>query len=84
MVKENDGNKHDEQAMFIDSESVFPREIPDYENHLKFASEKVKTWLVREIYYRWLITYLALEKCKKKGAISFKLFWYKVFVHWIL
>ena len=26
MVKENDGNKHDEQAMFIDSESVFPRD----------------------------------------------------------
>ena len=43
MVKENDGNKHDEQAKFIDSESVFPREIPDYEKRLKFAFEKVKT-----------------------------------------
>ena len=63
---------------------VYFREIPDYENHLKFASEKVKTWLVREIYYRWLIIYLALEKCTKKSAIPFKLFWYKVFVHWIL
>ena len=34
-------------------------------------------------YYRELITAIALEKCKKK-AILFKLFWYKVFVHWIL
>ena len=31
-------------------------------------------------YYRWLITSLALEKCKK-NAICFKLFWCKVFVH---
>ena len=31
-----------------------------------------------------LITSLALEKCKKKNAICFKLFWYKVFVHWKL
>ena len=43
MVKENDGNKHDEQAKFIDSESVFPREIPDYKKRLKFAFKKVKT-----------------------------------------
>ena len=34
-------------------------------------------------YYRWLITSLALEKCKK-NAMLFKLFWYKVFVHWKL
>ena len=32
-------------------------------------------------YYRWLTTSLALKKCKK-NAILFKLFWYKVFVHW--
>ena len=32
-------------------------------------------------YYRWFITSLALEKCKK-NAIFFKLFWYKIFVHW--
>ena len=31
-------------------------------------------------YHRWLITSLAIEKCKKK-TIFFKLFWYKVFVH---
>jgi len=43
MVKENDGNKHDKQAKFIDSESVFSQEIPDNEKRLKFASEKVKT-----------------------------------------
>ena len=31
------------------------------------------------------ITTLAFEKCKKKkNAICFKLFWYKVFVHWKL
>ena len=35
-------------------------------------------------YYRWQITSLALEKCKKKNAIFFKLFWYKGFVHWKL
>ena len=35
-------------------------------------------------YYRWPITSLALEKCKKKNAIFFKLFWYKVFAHWKL
>ena len=29
-------------------------------------------------YYRWLITYLALEKCKK-NAIFFKLFWFNIF-----
>ena len=34
-------------------------------------------------YYRWLITSIVLEKCKK-NAIFFKLFWYKVFVHWKL
>ena len=32
-------------------------------------------------YYRWFITSLALEKCKKEW-ICFKLFWYKIFVHW--
>ena len=33
-------------------------------------------------YYRWLITSLALQKCKKECNIRyFKLFWYKVFVH---
>ena len=32
-------------------------------------------------YYRWFITSLTLEKCKK-NAICFKLFWYKIFVHW--
>ena len=31
MVKEDDGVKHDEQAKFIDSESVFARKIPDYQ-----------------------------------------------------
>ena len=35
-------------------------------------------------YYRWFITSLALQKCKKKNAILFKLFWYKIFVHWKL
>ena len=35
-------------------------------------------------YYRWLTTSLSLKKCKKKSAICFKLFWYKVFVHWKL
>ena len=35
-------------------------------------------------YYRWLITSLALQKCKTGNAIFFKLFWYKVFVHWEL
>ena len=34
-------------------------------------------------YYRWLITSLGLKKCKK-NAIFFKLFWYKVFIHWEL
>ena len=34
-------------------------------------------------FHRWLITYLALENVKK-NAIFFKLFWYKVFVHWKL
>ena len=29
-------------------------------------------------YYRWFITSLALEKCKKKNTLFFKLFWYKV------
>ena len=33
-------------------------------------------------YYRRLITSLALENCKKKNAVFFKLFWYKVFLHW--
>ena len=31
MVKEDDGVKHDEQAKFIDSKSVFARKIPDYQ-----------------------------------------------------
>ena len=31
MVKEDDGVKHDEQAKFIDSESVFARKIPEYQ-----------------------------------------------------
>ena len=35
-------------------------------------------------YYRWLMTSSALENCKKKNAMFFKLFWYKVFVHWKL
>ena len=35
-------------------------------------------------YYRWLITCLTLEKCKKKNAIFLKLFLYKGFVHWKL
>ena len=36
-------------------------------------------------YCRWLITSLALEKCKKRDAIFFnKISWYKVFVHWKL
>ena len=35
-------------------------------------------------YYRWLITSLALQKCETENAIFFKLFWYKVFVHWEL
>ena len=35
-------------------------------------------------YYRWLITSLALQKCETGNAIFFKLFWYKVFVHWEL
>ena len=34
-------------------------------------------------YYRWLITSLALEKCKK-NAIFLKIFCHKVFVHWKL
>ena len=34
-------------------------------------------------YCRWLITSLALENVKK-NAILYKLFWYKVFVHWKL
>ena len=34
-------------------------------------------------YYRWLITSLALEKCKQE-CIFFKVFWYKVFVYWKL
>ena len=34
-------------------------------------------------YCRWLITSLALENVKKK-AICFKLFWYKVLIHWKL
>ena len=34
-------------------------------------------------YYRWLITSLALEKCKK-NATFFKIFCHKVFVHWKL
>ena len=35
-------------------------------------------------YYRWLRTSLTLEKCTKRDAIFFnKIFWYKVFVHWI-
>ena len=33
-------------------------------------------------YYRWLITSLALAKCKKNAI--FLLFWYKVLVHWKL
>ena len=32
-------------------------------------------------YYRYLITSLTLEKCKKNNAVFFKLFWYKAFVH---
>ena len=32
-------------------------------------------------YYRWFITSLALENVRK-NAICFKLFWYKIFVHW--
>ena len=35
-------------------------------------------------YYRWLITSLGLKKNVKKNAIFFKLFWYKVVVHWEL
>ena len=35
-------------------------------------------------YCRWLITSLALQKCETGNAIFFKLFWYKVFVHWEL
>ena len=38
-------------------------------------------------YYRWLITSLALEKCKKECnilAIFFKSFWTRFFVHWKL
>ena len=36
-------------------------------------------------YYRWFITSLALEKCKKRmHAIFFKLFWYKILVYWKL
>ena len=34
-------------------------------------------------YYRWLITFIALEKCEK-NVILFKLFWYNVFFHWKL
>ena len=34
-------------------------------------------------YNRYLIISIALEKCKK-NVILFKLFWYKVFVHWKL
>ena len=34
-------------------------------------------------HYRWLITSLG-PKNVKKNAIFFKLFWYKVFVHWEL
>ena len=44
MVKENNCNKHDEQAKSIDSESVFPPEIPDYQRRLIFAYEKVKIY----------------------------------------
>ena len=34
-----------------------------------------------QFFYRWLITSVGLEKCKKKrNAVFFKLFWYKVFV----
>ena len=36
-------------------------------------------------YYRWFITSLkALGKCKKECNTVFKLFWYKIFVHWKL
>ena len=34
MVKEYDGNEHDERAKFIVSESVFSQEIPDYQKRL--------------------------------------------------
>ena len=37
MVKEDKGVKHDEQAKFFDSESVFPRKIPVYQKHLTLA-----------------------------------------------
>ena len=46
---------------------------------IHFHSMKNFLWC----YYRWLITSIALEKCKK-NAIFFKLFWYKVFLHWKL
>ena len=35
-------------------------------------------------YFVKLITLIALEKCKKEGAMWLKLFWYKVFVPWKL
>ena len=35
-------------------------------------------------YYRKLITSIAIEKCKKKNAILFKLSWFKALVHWKL
>ena len=40
MVKEDDGVKHDEQAKFIDSESVFARKIPDYQLSIWYQHTK--------------------------------------------
>ena len=34
MMKEDKGVKHDEQAKFIDSESVFPRKKPDNQSRI--------------------------------------------------
>ena len=34
--------KHDEQAKFIDGESVFPQKIPDYQKHLILVNKEVK------------------------------------------
>ena len=43
-----------------------------------------RTPLRNFLWWWWLITSLALQKCKTGNAIFFKLFWYKVFVHWEL
>ena len=44
-----------------------------------WASMRNSLWC----YYRWLSTSLGLKNVKK-DEIFFKLFWYKVFVHWEL